>query len=186
MKYSIFVKFIAILLTAVSLVAAAGGAVGIVAMESADLYVDGLDRIQDKEYRSIADNVASSYANYYAAKNLSNLSYAMRESQYPDPNETRGDAEHWLVEIREKDTLLEGPESTAGFSLVKTYTQAPVYPIVSTLSPEDLLDISPDDLPEGNPSTSAYENVIPPEGYLYHEDVREWEDGGFVDRKSVV
>ena len=41
MKYGIFVKFIAVLLTAVSLVAAAGGVVGIVAMESADLYVDG-------------------------------------------------------------------------------------------------------------------------------------------------
>ena len=180
MRYSIFVKFIAVLLTAVSLVAAAGGAVGIVAMESADLYVDGLDQIQDKEYRSIADNVAGSYAKYYAAKNLSNLSYAMRESQYPDPNETRGDAEHWLVEIREEETLLEGPETTAGFSLVKTYTQAPMYPIVSTLSPEDLLEITEEDLQEEKPSASAYENVIPPEGYLYHENERVWEDAGFV------
>ncbi len=180
MKHSIFVKFVAVLLTAVSLVAAAGGVVGIVAMESADLYVDGLDRIQDKEYRSIADNVSESYANFYAAKNLSNLSYAMRESQYPDPKKTRGDAEHWLVEIREGDVLLEGPESTAGFSLVKTDTQAPVYPVVSTLSPEDLLKIKEEDPPGDIPNTSAYENVIPPEGYLYHEDKRELEGVGFV------
>ncbi len=180
MKYSIFVKFIAVLLTALSLVAAAGGAVGIVAMESADLYVDGLEGIQDREYQSIAGNVAKSYANYYAAKNLSNLSYAMRESQYANPKEDRGDAEHWLVEIREGDTLLDGPESTAGFFHVKTYTQAPVYPIISTLSPEDLLKQETEPPEENIPGTSAYENVIPPEGYLYHEDQRELEGVGFV------
>ena len=178
-------KFIAVLLTAVSLVAAVGGATGIVAMESAGLYVNGLDKLQDQELRSIADTVAESYANYYAAKNLSNLSYAMRQSEYPDPRETRGDAEHWLVELRCGEEVLEGPESTTGFSLVKTYTQAPMYPIVSTLSPEDLLkdeETTPEeettqDAEKAN--AAAYEGVIPPDGYLYQEDRRVWDGGNF-------
>ena len=49
MKHSIFLKFIAVLLTAFSLVVATGGVFGIVAMESANLYVDGVDKIQDNE-----------------------------------------------------------------------------------------------------------------------------------------
>ena len=58
MKHSIFVKFIAVLLTAISLVAAIGGVLGIIAMESSNLYVDGVDKIRDNEYRAIADAVA--------------------------------------------------------------------------------------------------------------------------------
>ncbi len=176
MKHSIFLKFIAVLLTAFSLVVATGGVFGIVAMESANLYVDGVDKIQDNEYLSIADSVAKSYANYYTAKHLSNLSFAARENWYPDPNETRGDAEHWLVQIWEGDVLVDGPEDTTGFSPVKTYTLAPRYPVVSSLSPEDLLTYE-EDLETENPSISAYENVIPPEGYLYFEESREWEEG---------
>lgn len=179
MKHSIFVKFIAVLLTAISLVAAIGGVLGIIAMESSNLYVDGVDKIRDNEYRAIADAVAKSYANYYTAKHLSNLSFAARESLYPNPEENRGDAEHWLVQIWEDGALKDGPEDTTGFSQVKTYTMAPRYPVASSLSPEELLTYEEDPETE-NSGVSAYENVIPPDGYLYYEESREWEDASFV------
>ena len=118
MRYSILVKFLVILLTACSLVAAIGGAAGIVAMEDAGLYVNGLEVLQDQEYQSIADAVASGTANRYAAKNLGNLSYAAVESQYPDPKK-RGDAAHWHAELREGDSVLIEAENTADFTIVK-------------------------------------------------------------------
>lgn len=177
MRYSILVKFLVILLTACSLVAAIGGAAGIVAMEGAGLYVNGLEVLQDQEYESIADAVAEGTANRYAAKNLSNLSYASLESRYPDPK-NRGDAAHWLVQLREKDNILMDAGNTDGFTIVKEYTLVPVFPVISIYGPDYAPPESTDPTEEER-NPSAYE-VLAPEGYLYHQSDTVWEGAGFA------
>ena len=181
MKHSIGVKFMMILLTACSLVAAIGGAVGIVAMESKGLYVNGLELLQDQEYSSIADSVATDFADYYAVKNLSNLSYASREGRYSNP-ENRGDADHWTVKLRQGEQILVDPGNTSGYSLKFEYRMAPVYPIVSVWGPDDIPPEStePSQETEAIRSSSAYEGVTVPEGYLYHEAETVWEGGSFT------
>ncbi len=177
MKHSIVVKFLVILLTACSLVAAIGGGVGIVGMESSGLYVNGIEVLQDQEYDSIANAIAESLTNRYAAENLSNLSYAMREELYPDP-EDRGDAAHWSAELRQGEQVLIAPKGTDGYTVVKEFSLAPVYPVVSLYGPDEgIPDASGAEEEEG--SHSAYETLAP-EGYLYHRSDTVWEAGGFT------
>ena len=85
MKYSIAFKFLVILLTAFSLVTAFAGAVGIVAMEGAGLYVNSLDELQNHEYESIARTIANSYTSLYAAEELGDVPYVLKQSLYPNP-----------------------------------------------------------------------------------------------------
>ena len=172
MRYSILVKFLVVLVTACSLVAAVGGAAGIVEMESASLYVNGIEVLQGQEYDSIAKAIAAGTSGRYAAQNFSNLSYAMRESLFPDPRD-RGDADHWRVRLQEGDNLLLDPGQIDGFSVVKEFTLVPVYPIISVYGPDDRLPDStgPTEEPQ-NPS--AYEIMVP-EGYLYHRSDTQWE-----------
>lgn len=178
MRYSILVKFLVILLTACSLVAAIGGAAGIVAMEDAGLYVNGLELLQDQEYQSIADAVAAGTANRYAAKILGNLSYAAIESQYPDPKK-RGDADHWHAELREGDSVLIEAGNTDGFTIVKEYTLVPVYPIISVYGPDYTPPEDSTDPTQEERNPSAFE-IMAPEGYLYHQSDTVWENAGFV------
>lgn len=177
MRYSILVKFLVILLAACSLTAAIGGAAGIIAMESAGLYVNGLELLQDQEYRSIAEAVASGTANRYAAKNLSNLRYTDLENQFPDPKK-RGDAEHWRTRLCQEGEVLIQSGVTDDFTIVKEYTFVPVYPIVSIYAP-DYIPPETTDPSEEERNPSAFE-IIAPEGYLYSESDTVWEGTGFT------
>ena len=177
MKYSILGKFLAVLLTACALLAAIGGAAGIVKMEDAGLYVSGLEILQDQEYQSIADAVAYGTANRYAAKNLSNLSYSTLESRYPDPK-NRGDADHWLVRLTQDGSVLIDAGSPGGYTFVKEYTIVPVYPVISLYGPDYTLPETTDPTEEER-NPSAYE-VVAPEGYLYHQSETIWEGVGFT------
>ena len=166
MRYSILVKFLAILLTACSLTAAIGGAAGIVAMESAGIYVNGLEKLQDQEYQSIANAVATGTANRYAAKTLGNLRYTDLEDQFPDPKK-RGDADHWRIQLCQGDQVLIEPGATDNFTIVEEYTLVPFYPIVSIYGP-DYVPPETGAPSEEDRNPSAFE-VIAPEGYLYCE-----------------
>ena len=84
MKHSILVKFIVLVLCALSLVAAIGGGAGIVALESSGLYVNDLDTLQDQECDSIADTIAKSFARRYAVTQLGDLPYILREEMFPN------------------------------------------------------------------------------------------------------
>lgn len=172
MRYSLLVKFLATLITACSLVAAVGGAAGIVEMESAGLYVNGIEVLQEQEYDSIAKAIATGTANLYAAKNFSNLSYATRQSMFPDPKD-RGDTSHWRICLQEADAVLIDPGATQDFPVIKQFTLVPVYPIISLYGPDYQLPDSTDPTEEPlNPS--AYE-IMAPEGYLYHQSDTQWE-----------
>lgn len=184
MKYSILVKFLIILLTACSLIAAVAGVVGIVAMESAGLYVNSLDDLQGQQYNSISYNIAGEFANLYAAENLGSLSYTMMQTLYRDPAD-RSDSGHWTVKLEQEGQLLVDPGSTEDFPIVKEYTFAPEYPIASAYGPsrENLEEPSDANGAATNPTSatqpqarrSAPTGSEVPEGYLYYEKISFWE-----------
>ena len=169
MRYSIAAKFLAVLITACALVAAIGGAAGIVAMEDANLYINGIEVLQDQEYDAIARAISSGLANRYAVDRYSNLSYAAKEAAYPKPT-NRGDTPHWRVSLSQENTLLVSAGNTEDFPVIKQFTLVPVYPFISLYGPNDVL---PEETTEAK-NPSAFETVVP-EGYLYYQTETEWE-----------
>ena len=178
MKHSILVKFLVIFLTACALVLAIASSSSIVAIESAGLYVNSLDELQDYQYDTTAENIAHSYANLYAVKQFSNLTYTMRQNHYPDPN-NRGDREHWTLSLQQGSDTLIKPQNPQDYPVVKEYTVTPHYPLVSLLSPADLkkdpeaTDVtSPTQEPQQD---QTYSGTEIPEGYLYYDTESVWE-----------
>lgn len=137
MKHSMIIKFLAFLLAALSLVAAVGGAAGIVAIESAGLYIGGLDVLQSHAYESIAREIANGYASFYAAENLGDLPYTLLVDRYTDPT-SRPDADHWHVTLAQDGKVLakDGKKSEA-YAFTKEITIAPMYVVASLTNPED-------------------------------------------------
>ena len=72
MKYSVGIKFIAIILCACSLVAMAFSGIGIAFMEGYDLYHTSLETVQQKEIDGIGNQIAWTHAQSYANQTLSN------------------------------------------------------------------------------------------------------------------
>ncbi len=187
MKHSIFVKFLVLILTTLSLVAAIGGGAGIVALERAGLYVRDLDTLQDQELDSIAKTLAESFAKRYAVMEKGNLPYVLREQMYPNPA-GRSDAEHWKILLKTGDTVLVAPGDISGFSLAKTYTVSPLYPLVSLYgpndAPEDTQPSAPTDAPSQSetpaPANSMYQELVVPKDYLYYEQDTQWNGAGFT------
>lgn len=171
MRHSILVKFLTVLLAAGSLVAAIGGGAGIVAMESSGLYVSGPEVLQEKEYDSVGKSIASAYAQYYAVENKSNLTYALREDLYLDPAD-RWDTDHWAVTLRQGDEVLQSSGDVSNFAVVRQYTLAPVYPIVSIYAPNEQ--------PDSTTNKPLYGNVEVPKDYLYYEAKTSWTGGSLV------
>ena len=172
MKHNIATKFLAILLTVVSLGFAIAGTAGIALLESAGLYVNSLDELQDYEYDSIAQAVAKDFANLYAVNTLGDIPYLLREELYSDPQD-RNDAEFWCIELFRGEELLaeEGAEnaSKSHCAFSKTYTFTPLYPVYyeETTEEEDGDPVAddPQEKPEENPG---------PTGYLYRENKTVW------------
>ena len=183
MKHSILVKFIVLVLCALSLVAAIGGGAGIVALESSGLYVNDLDTLQDQECDSIADTIAKSFARRYAVTQLGDLPYILREEMFPNP-ENRSDSEHWTVKLQLGDTVLVQPDTSKHYTIVKTVSVEPLYPVISEYGP----DYKPKPTESTSPSdpTSSTEPTEPaptepllPQGYLYYESETRWNGSGF-------
>ncbi len=179
MRHSIVVKFLVILLTAGSLVAAVGGGAGIVAMEGAGLYVNGLDELQDQERSSIAITIADAYAERYAAENLGSVPYPVLQDRYPDPTE-RMDAEHWTVLLAQDGRELESTGSVENTAYTKTYTVSPLYCVISVRSPEELeASAEETETAEQEAKQWAYMDPEVPEEYLYYSQERSWTGGVF-------
>ena len=79
MRYSIPVKFIAVLLTAVALVAAFGGILGIAQVAELGLYTDGFDRWVDNRLQWQAYDLAKKLTERYAVRALTNCSDELLE-----------------------------------------------------------------------------------------------------------
>lgn len=188
MKQGIALKFLVLVFTALSLVVSIGCGAGIVALESAGLYVNDLDSLQSQEFDSIAKSVAESYAQQYAATNLGNLPYVLRKSMYPDPFE-RSDARHWKLSLYQEEALLKDAGSTEGYTVVKQYRFAPLYPMVSLYGPNDGPASEPEASDPASPTSppkkpsnpnSMYQEVVVPEDYLFYEQDTQWNGAGFT------
>lgn len=190
MKHSIIFKFLVILLTAVSLVAAFAGAVGIVAMEGAGLYVNRLDELQNHEYESIARTIANNYAALYAAEELGDVPYVLKQSLYSDPA-NRSDAGYWYVSLRQDGQMISEFGSTQvleHYAVVEEFILSPLYPIVSGRSPEDGEEMqdatasseSTTPSPQQDTRSSKLENIPVPDDYLYYEQETMWSGGKLV------
>ena len=79
MRYSIPVKFIAVLLTAVALVAAFGGILGIAQVAELGLYTDGFDRWVDNRLQWQAYDLTKKLTERYAVRTLTNCSDELLE-----------------------------------------------------------------------------------------------------------
>ena len=177
MKHSLVIKFVVFLLTACSLMFAVIGGASIVAIESADLYVNSLDELQDQQYDTIARSIAGDYAELYAVKNYSNLTYTMRQEEYTDPN-ARGDREFWTLELRQGNTVLTEAKATDSHTIIKEYTFTPMYPIVSLYSPNEITTPTvPDSTAPTQPTekSGAFSDTVVPQGYLYYDTRSVWE-----------
>ncbi len=175
MKHSIVLKFLAFVLAALSLVAVVGGTAGIVAIESADLYVSGLDELQGHAYNSISREIANSYASYYAADTLGELPYQLMQERYEDPS-YRSDADHWYVTLSQGGKVIatEG-KASQGYAFLKEFTLEPHYAIASLEDPDETGLEDKESAAAGN--TTAPETALPtqppapeeekPENYLY-------------------
>ena len=185
MKHSIIAKFLAFFLAALFLTGAIAGAAGIVALENAGLYVNGLEELQDQKCEDIASAVAKSYAELYAVDTYGNLNYTLRRDLYSDPEE-RGDAPYWCIKLEQGGNVLADPGDVSDYSMSWSYEIAPHYPIVSRKSPYDREE---DDSttaatsPTASPRASqpgSFEGVEVPEDYLYYDTHNRWENGSFV------
>lgn len=184
MKHSIVVKFLVLVLCALSLVAAIGGGAGIVALESSGLYVNDLDTLQDQECDSIADTIAKSFARRYAVTQLGDLPYILREEMFPNP-ENRSDSDHWTVKLQLGDTVLVQPDASKHYTIVKTVSVEPLYPVISEYGPNYKPEptespTSPSDpTTDTEPTEPAPTDPVLPQGYLYYESETRWNGSGF-------
>ena len=189
MKHSIVLKFLALTLTVLSLVAAVGGVAGIVSMESANLYITGPEFLQDQAYESISKSIATTYAETYAMETLGDIPYTLRDNLYNDPSD-RPDAEHWHATLSLGDGIEDskGPYTdTPAFT--KEFKLAPLYAVASLLSPKDMEELQnpkptdPKD-PEKEGQDTSRDNMVPeqpvPEGYLYYSEINAWRNGSLI------
>lgn len=169
MKHSLTLKFIVILLTALSVISAFAGGIGIIAMENANLYVDDVSKLQDLEYESIANTIAQDYADLYAVETYGNLPYLLERSLYNDPQD-RPDSDYWTATILENGLPVTSLGSASqNIAFTKTFTIRPLYPIVDI--PDEDTGEDPED------PTNPTEPDTSPTDYLYRETETIWENG---------
>jgi signal transduction histidine kinase len=176
-------KFLAIVLAALSLVATVAGTMGIVAMENAGLYVRGLDELQDQQCEVIAATVAKSFAQCHAVDSYGNLRYLLRRDLYSDPEE-RADAEFWRIRLEQGGEVLVDPGDVSDFSMSWEYTMEVHYPIASWMRPSELNadETTQTTAPAAASSYAAGSHLFTDteitDDYLYYDTHNSWEDGG--------
>ena len=151
MKYSVTVKFIAILLCACSLVAVAFSGLGIAFMEGYDLYKTPLETVQRKEIDGIANQIAWEHAQRYALETLSNAPQELIEQIYGGRRYSDNLYGQYAVEIRENGRVVSegGVEQRTDFGYVVTLQ--PSYPVV-TSSTMEWEEIHNEPIPEDIPA----------------------------------
>ena len=183
MRGRIISKFIAIVMAVVSIVTVVGCSAGIVALESAELYIRGLDTLQNQAYDSIAKSIIRSYTDLFAVENLGDIPYTLKESLYNDPLD-RSDSEHWHIRLEcNGEILAQDGVNTGTHAYEKQMHLAPLYVIASRYSPEDMEATKPPETttptnpsdptapttPQKPPETEkVYPEITVPEDYLYY------------------
>ena len=181
MRYSVTVKFLAVLLTAVCLVAALAGVSAIVAMEKAGLYVNSLDELQNHEYNAIAKTLSQESAELYLCRTYGDVPYPVQKEFYSDP-QLRSDSEYWLIRLSvDGQTVYEsgtlGLEQSAAY--VKDIALRQMhYTIVSMLSPGQMEQRREAlaKLPEEEIEPDEADELVPPD-YDYTQTEMLWVNG---------
>ena len=105
MKYSIFTKFVAIVLCAVSLVVCAAGAAGIIISEDNGLYTNDVDNWLDTELTHIGYYIARDYCSLYVAEHLEGFPEDVLEALRNDYF-TEAARKDYAIEMYQDGTLL--------------------------------------------------------------------------------
>ena len=82
MKHHIAIKFLAIALCALALLAAAGSTAGVIALTATDLYDNDFYDIYESELEGHRNNLAASLAGYYASIELGGCSEQLAFEYY--------------------------------------------------------------------------------------------------------
>ena len=162
MKYSVTVKFIAIILCACSLVAAAFSGLGIAFMEGYDLYHTPLETVQRKEIDAIANQIAWEHAQRYALETLSNAPQELIDRIYGSGYYSENLYGQYAVEIREAGKVVSqsGTEQQTDFGYAVALQ--PTYPVVTsyTMEWEEIYgETQPEHAPEEEPRGAVEENA---------------------------
>lgn len=154
MKYSVTVKFIAILLCACSLVAIAFSGLGIAFMEACDLYKTPLETVLSKQIESVGNQIAWQYAQQHALETLSNAPQDLVDRLYGNNYYLNRLYGQYRVEIYEDSQLVftAGEESLEG-KWIYAAPIRPSYPVVTATTTEW------EDIYGTTESTSITENV---------------------------
>ena len=162
MKYSVVVKFTAIILCACSLVAAAFSGLGIAFMEGYDLYQTPLETVQRKEIDAIANQIAWEHAQRYALETLSNAPQELVDRIYGSSYYSENLYGQYAVEIRENGRVVSqsGVEQQTDFGYAVALQ--PTYPVVTsyTMEWEEIYgETQPEHAPEEEPRAAVEENA---------------------------
>ena len=136
MKYSIPVKFMAVFLCALSLVAIIGGAFGILSAEVFGLYTSDPDAWRESEVFGIAHDLAYSSAQLYAAEHLGHCPDAvlevLEENSITDASGNSVPDSIWSATISQDGKVLRQGDASLPDADVLHFQVEPYYPMVSS------------------------------------------------------
>ena len=129
LRYSIFTKFLAIVLCAVCLVVCVAGAAGIAVAESTGLYTNNVDTWIEDEMHAIGLDIVYDYCILYAAEHLGNcpedVLETLRAEQYTAIHQTG-----WGLDLYLDGKLLAQNEGPSENTVTLTYEIEPIFPSV--------------------------------------------------------
>ena len=133
MKHSVAVKFLAIILCALSVVSIAACGFGILFMENWNLYNMPLEQLKKQQLESIASDIAWNHAQIQAAQSLSNCPQEILDDALTHSYAVDYIQGHYAVEIYQGIDLVYSMNSAVDLGTYHTheYTIAPNYPIVT-------------------------------------------------------
>ena len=133
MKHSYAMKFIAILLCALSVVSIVACGFGILFMENWNLYNMPLEELKKQQLESMASNIAWNHAQIQAAQSLSNCPQEILDDALTYSYAVDYAQGHYAVEIYQGTDLVYSMNSAADLGAYHTheYTISPNYPIVT-------------------------------------------------------
>ena len=133
MQYSIFVKFLVIILCTLSLVACMAGGAGILIDESQGMYTKGLEQWIKGELTGIGHSIAYESAVLYAAEHLGDCPEQVldtfRDTYYMDLEKMNGS---YAVEIYQNGVLLTPAAEIPNGSRLVEFTMSVIYPAIWT------------------------------------------------------
>ena len=178
MKHSILFKFIILILTVLSLVTAVGGIAGIVVMEDAGLYVNGLDSLQGQQYRAIAQTLAEAYTGRLVTQELETCPDALVRHLYGNVL-NRFDRTAWGIRVNLDKQVIAETQIPANWTKEVQLTIESEYPIAElylTSAPEAPETQPPETEPEASVPEAEPEPTMP-DGWLYNSVATVWEQG---------